>query len=310
MEPVVALKPPTDTATPPPSKARKRQCDDDDDVQSESLLMTGDDSSGTDDFTLVESRRTRRAREKGSPHSSTTVIDSSYGSNRTVVFVPTLSTDSVSKISRSQLSRLLETIAPGSIQEAQVNPRKNVIAVDTCSAVAVSSLLSTPLLCGVPVRSHIPRGKNTIVGVIQDVDIDIPDTDLTSLVSSATVVTEVRRFGTSQSVKVVFRGDCLPVTLKVGLVRHAVRPYVPRPFQCRKCLRIGHVAGACPSHELCGHCGSDHKSSDCASRTAQCVNCHGEHEATSKDCPRLRTELKFVSAWHATIRPTRMRRHA
>lgn len=294
MDPVVhSPNLPVDNVAPPPLKTRKRQCDEDSDTHSESLSMTGDDSSDTDGFTLVEGRRTRRARKKASSHSSDTIIDPTPGYHFTVVFVPTLSAGSVSKISRSQLSKFLEALAPGEIKEARVNTRKNVVAVDACGQTAVSNLLSTSALCGVPVRSYLPRGKDTIVGVIQDVDVDIPDKDLVTLVSSTTVVSEVRRFGTSQSVKIVFRGDCLPATVKVGLVRHPVRPYVPRPLQCRNCMKIGHVAGACPSHDSCGHCGSDHKSSECTSRSPQCVNCHGEHDASSKDCPRLRKELKI-----------------
>lgn len=125
-------------------------------------------------------------------------------------FVPALSTDLVSKISRSQPSKFIETISPGNIQEDGVNHRKNFVAVDSGSAAVVSSLLMTALLLGVPVGSDIPSGKNTIVRVFSDVDTDPPHTNLASVVFSNTAVTEVRRFGTMQGVILVFRVGCLP----------------------------------------------------------------------------------------------------
>lgn len=282
-----------ETGLPPPSKSRKRQSDDEADARSESHSMSGDDSSDAEGFITVESRRTRRARKSGSTRSSTTIVIPAPQKEFTVVFVPTSPASSVSKISRCQLSTFLDGIAPGKIKEVRFNSRKNVVAVDASNSATVSSLLSTPLLCGVAVRSYIPRGHNTIVGVIQDVDNDIPDSDIAAIISSTSPVIEVRRFGNSQSVKIVFLSDCLPASVKVGLVRYPVRPYVPRPLQCRNCMKLGHVAGACPSHEKCDHCGLDHKASDCTSQEPKCINCLGNHEATSKDCPRLRKELKI-----------------
>lgn len=141
----------------------------------------------------------------------------------TVVFVPTCTTGSISN-SRRHVSAFLEAIGPGSIAKARVNPRKNVVALDASSPTVVSSPLCTTLFCGVAVVSYLFRGKNTTVGVIQDVDADITVNELSSLIISTTDIAEIQRFGTSTCVKIAFSRGCLPATVKIDLVRHPVRP--------------------------------------------------------------------------------------
>lgn len=65
------------------------------------------------------------------------------------------------------------------------------------------------------------------------------DFDLEPLVSSTTAISQIRRLGTHACVKIIFHGESLPATIKIGLVRHQVRPLVPRPLECGNCLKIG-----------------------------------------------------------------------
>lgn len=116
--------------------------------------------------------------------------------------------------------------------------RTTFVAVVASNLVRVSAVLSTPLLCDVTVRSYILRGKDTIVGVIQDVDSDVPDPNIAAFIFSTSTVIEVCRFENSQGMKTVFLGDCLPVTVNVGMVRHPVRPYVTGPLQCLNCTKL------------------------------------------------------------------------
>lgn len=58
-----------------------------------------------------------------------------------------------------------------------------MVSVDATMPTALSTLLLTSALCGMAVRSYLPRGRNTIVDNIQDVDNDVPDSDLAGLVS-------------------------------------------------------------------------------------------------------------------------------
>ncbi|XP_042150135.1 uncharacterized protein LOC121838127 [Ixodes scapularis] len=106
---------------------------------------------------------------------------------------------------------------------------------------------------------------------------------------SGVSVVQVRRLGKTQAVKVVFEGDTLPAHVKIGLVRHSVRPFVQRPLQCRQCFRIGHVVATCPNSAICPKCAQAHGEENCTS-AQKCVNCQRAHEATSTECPKLQKE--------------------
>lgn len=171
--PALTPEPSVDSWYPPPPKYGKLLSSDGefitDKSNSESTTLS-DDAADDDGYTLVECHRTRHARKKMLSPSTATVIIISAVPRLTVVFVPTCPKDFVSNISPGHLSTILEALVPGSIKEAQVNHQGNVIAVDASNPALVSSLLSTTLLCAVPVLLCLPRGKNTTVGIIQDVE--------------------------------------------------------------------------------------------------------------------------------------------
>lgn len=149
------------------------------------------------------------------------------------------------KINRQLLSDELQALAPGQFSEVRVNTRKNIIAADARSEAGVLELLILKKIGGVAVRAFLPRAKNTRAGVITDVDTTTTEDRLTTLIDSGVRVIQVRRLGTTQAVKIVFEGDTLPAHVKIGLIRYSVKPFVPRPLQCRRCFRIGH-SGSLP----------------------------------------------------------------
>ncbi|CAN7943691.1 unnamed protein product, partial [Ixodes hexagonus] len=107
-------------------------------------------------------------------------------------------------------------------------------------------------------------------------------------------IAHVKRIGSTTSVKVVFEGDTLPAYVKIGLVRHSVRPFVPRPLQCRLRFRIGHVAAACPNSACCSNCAEQHTERNCTA-PPKSVNCSQPHAATSGECPNLQREKETCS---------------
>lgn len=63
--------------------------------------------------------------------------------------------------------------------------------------------------------------------------------------------------------------------------------------QCSYCQAHDHTAQECGSTPICGNCGYKHLTKWCTSAKLRCANCHGEHGALSKTCPRwLETEKK------------------
>ena len=87
-----------------------------------------------------------------------------------------------------------------------------------------------------------------------------------------------------------FCQETLPDKVRVAWRSTRVRPYVPNPVRCFKCQAYGHMASSCRGKERCGRCSSfEHKSCVCKAAKPRCA-CGGEHEAWSRDCPKLVAE--------------------
>ncbi|CAN7981525.1 unnamed protein product [Ixodes pacificus] len=281
-------------ATPTPAKRHLSESSSGEFAHTTSMLQ--DDEGAMDgsvlgskedgDFTTV-SRKKKRTRHEGSQRSQGIV--KLPNAARTVLFAPTVPATNLRKINRQLLSDELEALAPGQFSEVRVNTRKNIIATDARTEAGVLELLILTKICGVPVRAFLPRSKNSRLGVISDVDTDITEDRLSKIIGSGVSVGQVRRLGKTQAVKVVFEGDTLPAHVKIGLVRHSVRPFVQRPLQCRQCFRIGHVVATCPNSAICPKCAQVHGEENCTS-AQKCVNCEQAHEATSSECPKLEKE--------------------
>ncbi|CAN7984394.1 unnamed protein product, partial [Ixodes hexagonus] len=152
------------------------------------------------------------------------------------------------------------------------------------------SLLITNSLGGKNVRACLPSPKNSRAGVITYVDPTLTDDQIIEELSSGLKIHQVHRFGTTTSVKVIFEGDTLPAHVKLGLVRHRVRPFIPRPLECRQCHAIGHVAGSCPNGPRCLKCSEGHRQEDCQVSTPKCAKYGDPHEAASRECLKLQKE--------------------
>ena len=65
-------------------------------------------------------------------------------------------------------------------------------------------------------------------------------------------------------------------------------PSVSNPKQCFNCYKFDtHIANECSQDDItCEKCGEmGHKKTNCKKGHPNCVNCHGEHEARSRECP-------------------------
>ena len=77
-----------------------------------------------------------------------------------------------------------------------------------------------------------------------------------------------------------------------GLLHFRVRiedlKYKDRVFQCFRCQEFGHTASSCKFSAHCNLCAGDQESRHCPTSSVsvrKCSNCHGDHPASSKDCP-------------------------
>ena len=77
-----------------------------------------------------------------------------------------------------------------------------------------------------------------------------------------------------------------PQNIKVGYCRYNIDRYVASPLRCGNCCRYGHLAKVCRSDAICSSCSSKtHKKQGCTAEAPKCINCKGNHDAFSKDCP-------------------------
>ncbi|XP_065312437.1 uncharacterized protein [Dermacentor albipictus] len=290
------------------------------DTDSEATELYSDSvDSSDDDFTLVMSRTTKRRLLRRSSSPSVSAVKMPQRWPHTMLFMPVDPVSNLRLLNRQVLSAFLEGIAPNEIKDVRINARKNVLAVDVLHRSALQSLRHVTEIDKVQVRSMIPTGCNGTVGVIYDVDISIPTNDLPILIkpsTEGTLITHITRLGNTRCLKLWFEGDSLPSHVKVGHVRHPVRPYVPKPLQCYKCCKMGHVKGVCRNNLVCPRCAESHSADACRATVLKCPNCHGTHEASSNDCPRVRNEravLKHMVRDHSTHREAaatlRRRRH-
>lgn len=279
------------------SSSRKRGTWSSTSEDTEIYSVTGDDSSD-DSFVSVRSRKAKRRLIKtSSPGSTSTLHAKPERWPHTILFIPVDNSISLRGLNRQALSVFFEGMAPNEIKEVRINTRKNVLAVDTTRRNARDKLRQITELGNIKVRPVIPMEETCTAGVIYDIDLAITNSDLPILIKPAyegVAITHVCRLGNSRCVKIVFKGDSIPSHVKVGHFRHVVRPFVPKPLQCHKCFKIGHVEGACAKSVVCPRCAESHTADVCRATNIRCGNCNGSHEATSKDCPRIKKEFAIL----------------
>ncbi|KAH9376515.1 hypothetical protein HPB48_006600 [Haemaphysalis longicornis] len=249
---------------PAGSSSRKRaSLPADADSEDTELYSAPSDENSDDEFQLYLGKKARRRLLKASSRSSTsTVKPVPKHPVYTILFVPEAKTDNLRLLNEQAVSAFLEATVPGEVKDVRINSRRNILAIDVEHRSALEVLRKITSLHDIKVRAHA-----TTIGAIYDIDTSIPQKDLPILTKpkpadEGIVIRQVSRIGTSTCLKIVFRGDSLPAHVKVGHFRQRVRHYVPKPLQCCKCMKIGHVAAVCGTATVCPKCAGPHKDSD------------------------------------------------
>jgi hypothetical protein len=70
---------------------------------------------------------------------------------------------------------------------------------------------------------------------------------------------------------------------------------VPNPMRCFRCQRYGHTKSRCTKAEVCANCGqAQHVDGQPCPSAAHCINCKGDHAASSKKCPQWLEEKQII----------------
>ncbi|GFN87759.1 hypothetical protein PoB_001426500 [Plakobranchus ocellatus] len=111
----------------------------------------------------------------------------------------------------------------------------------------------------------------------------------------------------TDTVVLTFDSPKPPSRIRVGYLTLDVRPYVRLPMRCYKCQRYGHGKDRCKKPAaVCVRCDKgSHVERDCS---ADCVNCRGDHAASSKTCPKFLEEqaiLRYKAEYGGTFQQAR-----
>ena len=171
---------------------------------------------------------------------------------------------------------------------------RKLLNADSLSIQTKNSSRTVPIT----VRPHPTKGFATGVITVPDLE-DVDEDDILEELRDQGV-RGVRRLHRRENGSTVptdtlvlsFCQETLPAKVRVAWRSTRVRPYVPNPIRCFKCQAYGHMASSCRGKERCGRCSStEHKSSACKAAKPRCA-CSGEHEAWSRDCPKLLEEKR------------------
>lgn len=160
------------------------------------------------------------------------------------------------------------------------------------------------------VKAFIPNYNVEKIGIIFDISPRYSDEQLLEELEAELPIIDIYRcmkrktvdgrktkdFIPSNTIKVTFRGQCLPDEVTFGYSKRKVKPHIPNVMQCYKCLRFGHVNKHCKQQDpTCKNCGTVHPFdlNDPCSKATKCFHCHNsEHDGTHKGCPEyLRNQL-------------------
>ena len=77
--------------------------------------------------------------------------------------------------------------------------------------------------------------------------------------------------------------------MKMGNKRISIKEEIPRPMQCKVCLRFGHTKKRCKcDYSRCIRCGlRDHPQENCREPEC-CYNCNGPHHAFARECEHFK----------------------
>jgi len=199
----------------------------------------------------------------------------------------------LSQLSGIKISRKLDEIL-GEVENARKN-RDGSLLLQLKNEQQWTEIQKINTLLGIPVEITPHRNLNSCKGVVFSMDSheDTEDDLLDFFQYKKYPVIDVKRLGKPikgkrETLVITFQGDHLPTTIKVGLERCKVKPFIPNPYRCFNCQKFGHLRKTCTRNTLCGKCGSpDHTSSrdqPCI-EIAKCVNCDGDHASYDRKCP-------------------------
>lgn len=197
----------------------------------------------------------------------------------------------LSRLNPLKVAREIDKIC-GAVERVD-HKRSGSLLIVTKTHEQVIKLMQTKVFCdNIDVVASVAWGSQIVYGKIYAPEFSGESLeDILECLQTCGVV-GVRKFyqdpakANSPLYVLTFLKNSCPETLKVGYSIYRIDPYYPTPLRCGNCLRWGHSAKYCHGGIVCRNCGrKGHAHANCPEESPFCLNCKGEHGATSKKCP-------------------------
>ena len=182
--------------------------------------------------------------------------------------------------------------------------RSGDLLVECATRAQSTNLQKAKLLGNIEIKVYPHKTLNSCRAILRDPRRYFSDMSEFDMIGEfrSQGVTNVRRFTIRKNGEIIHTNTYLltfslttpPHSIKAGFVSVPLHTYIPNPVRCFKCQKYGHGASSCRGVVHCANCGeTSHDTSDCKASTHYCLNCKGDHAASSKDCPIWKREKRI-----------------
>ena len=204
------------------------------------------------------------------------------------------------KINPFLLSKTIQSIA-GNVKSLK-KLHSGSLLIECANEHQSKNLLKTQSLASIPVQVSPHRSLNYCKAILRDRSgyfADMTELELTTALRPQGVST-VKRFTFKRNGQILPSSTYLlnfslskpPSSIKAGYFSIPVETFIPSPLRCFKCQKFGHGLSSCRGQVTCAHCGErSHTTEDCTASSKKCINCNGEHSASSRECPQWKKQV-------------------
>jgi len=160
-------------------------------------------------------------------------------------------------------------------------------------------------------KRHPPKARSSTAVFIKGVDTSVDVSCVIDRLKQKGIdIVESRRFVNrytgkpTQVVKVYCSKQSVDLLLDTKLVINEKvckieRESPVRVIRCFNCQRLGHLSKHCTNERRCEICAESHGDKDKCSGLVHCVNCRGNHRASSSQCPVYRSRHALLTKQHS-----------
>ena len=203
------------------------------------------------------------------------------------------------KLDPFAIDRGIKGIA-GTVKNVKKLERSRQILIECDRRQQAENLLKAKTLADVPIIASSHKSLNSCKGVIRCKELRETSVEVIKGELAEQGVSDVRRIVITRMGKQIqtntyiltFEKPAPPSEMKIGYLKVDVSLYIPNPLRCFKCQRYGHGSSTCTRESVCPRCGSTGHDQNCQA-LPNCLNCGGDHMATSKDCPVWKREKEI-----------------